>query len=273
MKNYIYIITLFLLFSCKESNKNLEFTIPIKKISVNISSEVKNLPLSKIFKSAKILFLETTNDCLLAEISSLQIYKDKIYILDSETESIYIFDNNGKYVNKINNIGQGPQEYIHIESFDIDTLNDKLILFCDNKIQYYNTNSNELFKEIKNNYFGIQKKYIEDNIYANYAGNMKTDQVKYNLQFIKNNHIINEFFQIKHEVSGYNLSQNNNFGMKNNKQNIWFSTPFQDTVYQIYKGNIKQKIAIDFSSKKIPNNFFKSHNKKEFTDKLFSENY
>lgn len=273
MKNYIYIITLLLLFSCKNNNNNLESTIPIKKISVNINSELKNLPLSKIFKSAKILSLETTDDCLLAEISSLQIYKDKIYILDNETESIYKFNNKGKYINKINNIGQGPQEYTHIENFDIDTLADKLILFCDNKIQYYNTNNNKLFKEIENNYFGIQKKYIEDNIYANYAGNMKTDQVKYNLQFIKDNHITNEFFQITPEVSGYNLSQNNNFGMKNNKQNSWFTTPFQDTVYQIYKDNIKQKIAIDFSSKKIPDNFFKSHNKKEFTDILFSENY
>ncbi|MDR2425382.1 MAG: 6-bladed beta-propeller [Prevotellaceae bacterium] len=65
-----------------------------------------------------IVPLETTDDCLISQISRVIFQNEMYYILDN-TSMIYLFNSSGKYLRKLDRKGQGPGEYLSIFSFDV----------------------------------------------------------------------------------------------------------------------------------------------------------
>lgn len=76
----------------------------------------------------ELIPLETTDDCLIQDIHQLHQTDSFMYVVDRKMKEIFIFDRQGKYINKISNQGQGPDEYIRINSFAVDPFNQQLIL-------------------------------------------------------------------------------------------------------------------------------------------------
>lgn len=72
--------------------------------------------------------LETTNESLMREINVIHIMNDNFYILTNDGAYIYIFDSKGKYLAKINDRGNGPNEYVRITGFEIDPVNERIII-------------------------------------------------------------------------------------------------------------------------------------------------
>lgn len=75
-----------------------------------------------------IIRLETSDKSLLSGILKINIMNDKLYITDSSSSFVFIFTKQGKYLSKIANQGEGPQEYIKIGSFETDEANNRLLL-------------------------------------------------------------------------------------------------------------------------------------------------
>lgn len=76
----------------------------------------------------ELISLETTDDCLIQNVHQLHVADSFMYVVDRKMKDIFIFDRKGKYINKISNQGQGPDEYISINSFAIDPFNQHLII-------------------------------------------------------------------------------------------------------------------------------------------------
>jgi hypothetical protein len=75
-----------------------------------------------------IIPLETTDDCLIANIDKIEIKDERIYVMDQLAQSVYIFDMNGKYLNKIHKRGQGPGEYTNLSYM---TVTDSSVIIID----------------------------------------------------------------------------------------------------------------------------------------------
>lgn len=75
-----------------------------------------------------IIKLETNDESLFNGIHELHVGNNKLYITDSNRKGVYIFDERGGFLNKISNLGQGPQEYIEISSFETDFFHNQLLL-------------------------------------------------------------------------------------------------------------------------------------------------
>jgi hypothetical protein len=75
-----------------------------------------------------IIPLETTDDCLISTIDKIEIKNKRIYVMDQLAQSVYIFDMNGKYLNKIDRLGGGPGEYTHLSYM---TVADSSIIIID----------------------------------------------------------------------------------------------------------------------------------------------
>lgn len=60
------------------------------------------------------IVLETTDDCLIGKISKIAYSNDTIIIADEQTNSVFIFDGNGKFITKIHRVGRGPEEYLEL---------------------------------------------------------------------------------------------------------------------------------------------------------------
>lgn len=102
-------------------------TIDHSVISVDIDKQDK-VSVFDLFSNIRIIPLETTDESLLASIFRIVKYENNIYILDRKQHTLLIFDDNGKYISKINNLGRGPEEYSAIYDVKINPFTKNLEL-------------------------------------------------------------------------------------------------------------------------------------------------
>jgi hypothetical protein len=118
MKNachLIFILSFVLLYSCKKDtgNEGNEGNIPVLKSSL----EETKTSFFDLFKSAELIPLETTDQSLMKGTRKLDCYHDTLYVFDDDLYALFIFDNDGKYINKIHRVGDGPGEYVYVYDF------------------------------------------------------------------------------------------------------------------------------------------------------------
>ena len=122
----------FLLISC--SKKQIQQDLPLDGDFYTIDLDAKkeiSIPLSSFFKSVQTIILENRKECLIGNISEIQVFNEFIYILDSrKTKSLFVFDMEGRFIRKIGGLGNGPGEYIEPNDFTLDIENG-IIYICD----------------------------------------------------------------------------------------------------------------------------------------------
>ncbi len=148
-----------------------------------------------LFQNGRTMILETTDASLLQDPRKVILRNDTFVIFDRSLSSILFFDKNGKFINKIHRIGQGPGEYIKLYDVCLDTQNNCLALLVPyKKILYYSLSGVYLGEEslpseilsalkiaIKDDWMylipadGYNQQDIEHSLYA---FNRKTKEVK-----------------------------------------------------------------------------------------------
>ncbi|MEZ5071352.1 MAG: 6-bladed beta-propeller [Bacteroidales bacterium] len=63
-------------------------------------------------------FLEQTDESQIGVVRSVQVAKDRIFVLDA-SNVLFEFSRDGSYVGKLDRLGRGPEEYMMIMSFEI----------------------------------------------------------------------------------------------------------------------------------------------------------
>jgi hypothetical protein len=138
MKNLIYLFTLscFLLFSCGSKTKQGEFL----EIPVDIDQDF-SLPLSEITEKIVAIDLELTDESLINpdRIRRILLCEDYVIVVGDE---IFVFNKDGKFVHSIGSRGQGPGEYIGINSVALDEKNKRLFVSSGRKIICYDLDGN-----------------------------------------------------------------------------------------------------------------------------------
>ena len=127
---------LIMLISCEQVMKDSELTI-IKPL--NIASPL-NVDISEIVDSISYIPLETAENSILRHAQKVVFADSRLFVNDGiELKS---FNYNGEFISVIGCRGNGPAEYINIDAFFIDELNDNVGIVCGvtNKILYYNYN-------------------------------------------------------------------------------------------------------------------------------------
>jgi hypothetical protein len=139
MKKIILFISLISLMSCGDNKRNNN-SGNILNLNYNTRRDIQ---LSEYIDSIKIVKLETSDEVLLGSfIRNVQIFDDKVFILDFTTASLFIFTETGKFIHKIYSVGQGPGEYIAL--YDCCVNNKGVYLLCygakGNTILHYDWN-------------------------------------------------------------------------------------------------------------------------------------
>lgn len=94
--------------------------------------------------------LETNSSCIIGIIDKIKKLKNEYYIVSSGT-SIFRFNEKGEFVMSLNNMGQGPEEYIRVEDFDVYEINGKTeIWISDNEnLKIYDADNGIFIRKIK----------------------------------------------------------------------------------------------------------------------------
>jgi hypothetical protein len=226
-------------------------------------AESKTATVDDIYSDCTYIQLETNSQSLLSDVSSLRVYKGRIYIFDNgNTSSIFCFDIQGKFLFKIANHGQGPGETTRIGQFGIDEKSD-LIWIADNfqKILKHDLDGRFL-QEYKTDFaindiaclpgsqdlFAIRFGYYKDKHYE--AGIYSLS----NQQILTHKDYITDFERI---VGGSAV-------MSEYRGNLVYASGFTDTLYYMDEKGFLPRYAFDLGKYKIPIDMVQGKDNRKF---------
>ena len=101
----------------------------------------------------RYIMLDESDEALFSEISKMMYYKERLFIFDAHTSSLYIFGMSGELLGKLDRVGQGPGEYVRLRDFEVK--DDCIYLYDDRlrKILCYDLLSLEYKKSISTPFF------------------------------------------------------------------------------------------------------------------------
>ena len=104
LKNTLFTLLVCIFASCGGGSQKTsdEMTISMKT----------NVPVEELVKDATLVPLETTDDCLLGDLEKIYESDGRLYIQDMKGTTIFVFDISGKFLYKIERLGEGPEEYL-----------------------------------------------------------------------------------------------------------------------------------------------------------------
>jgi hypothetical protein len=255
MKFIFFILTVCMMFiSCKSHHtSDLQF----ETIKVEAPEEITKADFTSFFSSWQLVPLETSKESLIGRIDRISLYKNRYYILDRQTNSLFIFSDNGKFQKSIHNIGQGPGEYIGLMDFAIDKKKQELILHSHRpyRLLFYDLNGTFLRQEKLSTFYTAVSCASEKLIEVNQRKELNSMALVKDLD----NGDINKYipFSKKAEIfehfgTGYPYIVQS--------LNTFVTFPFEPVLYQFNKDGIYPKYRVDFGSHNIPETEFSNGN-------------
>lgn len=128
MKSRLSILTLCTIgllfcFNCQSKKNNVDTDHPVLRVT-----DITETSIYDIFSSLEIISLETNEESLIQEMTKTIIFENKYYIFDMRLFTVFVFDKEGKFLQKTHRIGHGPGEYTMIYDFLINEKERKIEL-------------------------------------------------------------------------------------------------------------------------------------------------
>ncbi|QEC52442.1 6-bladed beta-propeller protein [Anseongella ginsenosidimutans] len=137
MRKHVYfllILSFLFITGCKPEKAGHQSADESELVTIKIPDSYqsrKDFDFDDYFSKAAYIPLETTEESFVDGINRLALYKGKIYILSKGSNSVLIFDERGKFLNRVRREGRGPGEYQSLMDFAIDKKGQRLVLYSD----------------------------------------------------------------------------------------------------------------------------------------------
>ena len=235
---------------------------------IEISAQNKSYKLSQIFESDyELIKLQTNSDNKIGIVNKIRFWKDRIYILDN-TNTIYSFLRDGTYIDKLSNIGRGPEEYIMIMSFQVQDFDTRCEIVINDpvsrKIVRYSQDFKFIdFEELPFPFYDFVITSSGTMVY--YRGLMTGTEDMYNYDLILENPEGEGFIKFfPYEFHNLTHGKAHPFTYSNNS--LLFHTNYSDIIYEIdEQGSVIPRFHILFGDYKYPSKEFFLENKDKKT--------
>ena len=264
---YIYYIIFLLFCSCnlQKSSDN------ITELYIVLNDEKKNA--SDFIEKMEVIVLETNDNCLISNIDKVKYINEKLYILDRNINSLFVFNKDGSCDTILSKRGVGPGEYIQVVDFNV---NDKYIQIMDHarSIKKYNHDL-KFVSEIKfNNSFEFTAK--DDILFLwNESTGSKTSH--YISCFNTKNKETRNYLKMPFgEYINYWIGGIDAF--VTNKNNLYVSPKFGNTIYYYADNDFYPIYKIKFNKNNFPENeniyeYYDTHIQDTDLSYVFKNNY
>ena len=224
---------------------------------LSVIPQNETIDIGQYLDSAYYVKLELTDESIIGQIDKLIIFEDKIYILDRQTSSVFIFDMTGKYLLKLCKIGNGPGEYNKIHFFGIDE--EKRHIVITDLITYWTmrydlTGKYVSRKKIPFNTLVITPLHGGEYVsYSNFRENSRFLEVDYNIIYLDSLMQIKKVYFPYHSKNFYGPTvqftsvTGGPFYMFNNEVHFIYS--LKNEVYQVVSEGLSLKYKFDFNGK------------------------
>lgn len=227
---------------------------------------------STLFKECHIVPLETNDDSFIQKISRIYKTNDDIFILDKSLNKLSVFDVHGNYRHKIENIGNGPHEYVSVMDFCLDTEKKEILLLCDRpyKIMRFKYDG-QFVEEIKQTDLFRNILMSDGYIYCNRIESGKRGLNEYEIYCMSSNG----------EPRGNILKRRDNITNKthhvgnflNKSKYIYYTRRFDNRVYQVTGNESKERYTLDFGKFNVPEHLSEEQDFKKFRSECDEKKY
>jgi len=248
-----------LIFTFKSCYSSKEMADVDKVITVD--SLIEEVLFPEEVYDINIIPLETKSESIIGSIDQIFYAQNRFFIHCLRQRKILIFTEDGKYVNSIDRFGKGPEEYIELRDFKVDSIGNIYILSY-NKILKYNL-AGKFIKDIRLDFPAISKNRIfsthfvifnENNFFLWQGSTNLTNEDLDNhhaLYHIIDNKLERAYFPVSRRILG-NFQRFYKCGNYYNMQTI----TGEDLVYLITEKGVYPNFAVDFGKKNLPSDFY-----------------
>lgn len=251
MKKHVYFSIVFLvsMFSACTSKTDAIDDSHAETIHVEVPQQFTKINFDEYFSNSTLVTLETSERSLIQQISRIVRYNEKIYILDKGTNSVLVFNDNGKFDYKIQAEGRGPGEYESLTDFAVDRSTGNMFLYAD--------------RPYKLLVFSDEGEFIEESRMEESYNNVSYQDGK--LLFLNRDESL-QYMLIERDVEtrkqkGYlpfddlaifyaSLGSPTPYII--NSKNTYITFPYSNIVYQYTGASVEARYIIDFGDKNPP---------------------
>ncbi|WP_417941945.1 6-bladed beta-propeller [Flavobacterium sp. RS13.1] len=279
MQKYTFLFLILFFVCCKnKENKNSRFTEKqiaslhlksakilttekdsVVKIDLNPFLKEQAFDFGSLIKEIKLIPLETKGESLLDNIEEVVVTDSNIYIRDDfKGGGIVIFNSNGKFIKRIAS-GKGPGELMRLYDIDFDKDNDELIAFQHSFLVFFTPTGEFIRQErlpfVNYNFSVLPNGYIFKTLDS--QGNEHMGDLK-DFTLL----VTDKKFKFQ-SVGLFRTPISNNYGVYSylfkNQNYINVTQSFTDTIfrYEGVEGKLKAEYVLDYSDKRIPENYSK----------------
>lgn len=244
-------------------------------ITLDLSEGLKNVEghkLSEITQDYKMIKLETNSECLIERITRVLFAAGKIIVMEGSPyfidgrrtpPKILVFDNNGKFLNRIGGIGKGPGEYTSVGDICIDEKNELIYLLGDGQSMIkYDLKGNFIEESNMDRYPG-KIAIFNDNLLFFFPpyrtennDNFEFAILDYDLNIIKK--------AISREPNNFTKTRSKLY-MKDNNMRYWHNLN-RDTIYEINNNlEISPVYYVEYPDKMPIDYYFDSRKTDDYT--------
>ncbi len=234
---FTFLLTMILSCSDKKTNTNRALSkAPINIVLENIKTETSFLYDS--ITNYHLIHLQTTDNCAIGKVDKVMICRNNIIVFDKRQKTVFIFDEKGNFLSKINDIGRGPNQYIQINDFCVSEETNSIFTLVasggfKSKVFEYDFEG-----IIKNNfslpYSSSKIGYFNKNLTV-YSDFQTSDSKNFNIHITtRNGDIISKFFPYKRRKGGWSMDLNT---FLNFKDQLYYYPVYSDTIYRFSDSN------------------------------------
>ncbi len=278
----LFFIAFLILCGCQESSRTTSNNV-FDEI-VEFSSLAKSA-ISEFVDTVCYLKLENSDSAFISHIHKVRFKNDKIFIGDFIQQKIIVYDTNGSFQYALNKQGRGPEEYLEIKSYSVDSNNIYIIDNMKRKLHIYDSRNGKFLKNRDLPFVSWDIEVLGHDAFVFcfspfYKGSLKYEQPNYKLFVTDTNlHIIHQHFPYEEEDFDP-IGKDTYFTLHG--ENVIYNWCVSDECYVISPTRVDSiyTIHFDFGNKKIPESLKRNKQAVE-TDKyrylygtpVFNDNY
>jgi len=264
----------------KEDTEGITIASETLTQTLNVDeSQIQEGYLSEMMEINDVIYLDNTVP--VGKINKILLYNDQLCIFDEDiTNTLNIFDRNGRHLNGIGQKGEGPGEYKKIHDVQINPYTNLIDIWdgTSQKMLSYD-NLGNLLHEREIDIFASSFGIIDSSTYIFYKGNDIIDpSLNYKLIAIdaEEQAVRGKLFEIRANENGFSVQDPSiilNYNAANGKH--YFTRLFDDHIYSIKDQQLSAEYFIDFKNKSLDfNNInFNQDKNKIINDWVFNPEY
>lgn len=226
-------------------------------ISINYDTEkTREVFLEKVIEDTRYVRLETDENCLIGEIEQILLTDSFIVTVDpSIANSIYVFDLNGKFRNRISRVGNSKSEYLDIQYVFVNSSNEVGIVDNIKDVILFFSIDGQFKRSEHNPYPTTEMNYINGDTVAFFSGNGTNyaDKTANRSYFVIADDEYKPLYYLGEDPNYYypEVRFQRGQNLYRYDDNLYCGLTFDNTIYRIGTSGVEAKYQLTLSPEKI----------------------